>query len=512
MSGGKAYLVGAGPGSAGLITVRGREVLSRAQVLVYDAPCDEAMLGWAPAGAERIPVGRAPGSTLLGQTEVSALLVERVRAGKTVVRLKNGDPFMFGRGGDEALALCEAKLEFEVVPGVTSGLAAAAWAGVPITQRGVSSQVTFAIAQSGETPDQWGLDLDPLAQARGTLVLHLEPALVGPVLAELARRGKGLDTPVALVESAGCPSQKTLSGTIGDIASKAASARAPLVALVGAAAALCSRLGWAEKRPLSGRTVVLTRPRAQSAEMAALLEEHGARVLEFPCIAIAPPDSFEALDQALKAPHGFDWLVLSSSNGVEALLARLDALGRDVRALAGMKIAAVGTATAQALAVARLRADLVPDEFDAEGLVQALAKHGVAGQRFLVVRAQEGREVLPDELRAAGGRVEVCAAYKTLRPPIDVAPMRERLGRGEVSAIAFASPSAVKNFAAGFEPGEAARLLEKVCVAAIGPVTAKAAAGQGIRVDVTPEQATGPALVQALAGWLAGPGDKSGSR
>ncbi|HEY3452140.1 MAG TPA: uroporphyrinogen-III C-methyltransferase [Myxococcales bacterium] len=501
---GKAYLVGAGPGSAGLITVRGREVLGRAQVLVFDAPCDEALLSVAPAGAERIQVGRWPEPAKLNQSEISALLVDRVRAGKVVVRLKNGDPYMFGRGGDEALALAEAGLQFEVVPGVTCGLAAAAWAGIPITQRGVASEVVFALVQSKVRPEEWGIDLDQLATTRATLVVHLDPAAVGILAAELTKRGKPASTPVAVVESAGCASQRTFEGTLADIAEKSRDAHVPVVALIGAAVALRSKLAWAERRVLSGRTVVLTRPRAQAAEMAALLEEHGAQVLEFPCIAIAAPDdSYQALDLALEPPARFDWLVLSSSNGVESLLARLGALGKDARALAGMKIAAVGSATAQALSLARLKADLVPDEFNAEGLVQALSRHGISGKRFLVVRAQEGREVLPDELRAAGARVEVCAAYKTVRPPIDPGPMRERLTRGEVCAIAFASPSAVKNFAARFASGEAPRLLERVCVAAIGPVTAKAATGQGIRVDVTPEQSTGPALVDALAAWLA---------
>ncbi|MGC4114140.1 MAG: uroporphyrinogen-III C-methyltransferase [Myxococcales bacterium] len=503
MSAGKAYLVGAGPGSAGLITVRGRELLARAEVLVYDAPCDEALLAVVPVQAERIPVGRWPDAVKMGQAEIGALLVERVRAGKVVVRLKAGDPYMFGRGGDEALALAEAGLGFEVVPGVTCGLAAAAWAGIPITQRGISSEATFAVAHASPKSEEWGLDLDHLATSRATLVVHLDPAMIGPVAAELVKRGKDGSTPAAAVESAGCACERTYQGTLADLGEKARAARVPVVLLVGAAVALGSKLAWAERRLLSGRTVVLTRPRIQAAEMASLLEEHGAQVLEFPCIAIAPPDSFEALDRALAAPHGFDWLVLSSANGVEALLSRLWALGKDARMLAGMKIAAVGTATAQALAAARLKADLIPDEFNAEGLAQALSKHGVAGKRFLVVRAQEGREALPEELRAAGAQVEVCAAYKTVRPELDPKPMRERLERREVSAIAFASPSAVKNFAASFAAGEAVRLLDGVCVAAIGPVTAKAAAGRGIRVDVTPAQSTGPALVEALAAWLA---------
>lgn len=508
---GIAYLVGAGPGSAGLITVRGQQLLARAEVLVHDAPCDEALLALVPAGAERIQVGRWPDSARMGQAEIDALLVDRVRAGRVVVRLKNGDPFMFGRGGDEAMALAGAGLPFEVVPGVTCGLAAAAWAGIPITQRGVASEVRFLIAQTGDAPEGWGLDLDALAKAEATLVIHLDPAIAGPLAAELVRRGRAVDTPIAVVESAGCAAQRTFAGTLGDIGERAAQARAPAVALVGRAVGLRAGLAWAERRALAGKTVVLTRPRAQATEMAALLEEHGAEVLEFPCIAIAPPDDPAALDRAIEGLGRFEWLVLSSANGVEKLLERLAALGKDARALGGLKIAAVGSATARALEAARLHADLVPEEFHAEALVRALAGGGVQGRRFLVVRAQEGREVLPDELRRLGAEVEVVPAYKTVRPPLDPAPLRARLAEGSVSAIAFASPSAVKNFVASFAPGEAARLLEKVCVAAIGPVTAKAAAGQGLRVDLTPEESTGPALVAALAGRIGAGASRKGS-
>ena len=261
-----------------------------------------------------------------------------------------------------------------------------------------------------------------------------------------------------------------------------------------------------EARPLAGRTVVLTRPRSQSAQMASLLEERGARVLEVPCIAIAPPDdSYAALDRALLAlPGRFDWLVVSSANGVDSLLARLAHLGLDARALAGPKIAAVGPATARALEAARIKPDLVPEEFSAEGLCRALSTEGVARRRFLVVRAQEGREILPERLAAEGAEVEVCAAYRTVRAAIDVEPLRARLLGGEISAVTFASPSAVKSFVASFGPGEARRLLETVCVAAIGPVTAKAAQELGLRVDVSPAEFTGVAMADELARRLGG--------
>ena len=487
--GAKVYLVGAGPGDPGLITVRGRELLARAQVLVYDAPCDAGLLVLVPADAERIPVGRWPDAAKMHQGDIEALLVDRARQGRTVVRLKNGDPYMFGRGGEEALALAAAGLEFEVVPGVTCGLAAAAWAGIPLTLRGLASEALFLIVQTGERPEDWGLDLDRLATSPGTLVRHLDPVSLGPLAAEL-------------VESAGTPRQRTFEGTLLDIGERARGARAPSVAFVGEAVRLRAQLGWAERRPLAGRAVVLTRPRAQAAEMASLLEEQGAEVIELPCIRIGPPESLAPLDRAIAGLASFDWVVFSSANGVASFLARLSELGRDARSLGRARLAAVGPATARALREARLAVDAVPEEFNAEALARTLGQGLGQGSRVLVVRAQEGREVLPEELERLGAQVEVAPAYRTVAAPVDVGPLRARLEEGSVAAVTFASPSAVKAFVAAFAPGEAARLLSGCCVAAIGPVTAKAASQAGLQVGLCPAESTGPALVEALVACL----------
>lgn len=494
----KVYLVGAGPGSPGLITVRGRELLARAEVLVYDAPCDAALLGEAPTEAERIPVGRGAGGARLSQGEINALLVERARRGRTVVRLKSGDPFMFGRGSEEAEALALAGVAFEVVPGVTAGLAAAAWAGIPITHRDLSSAVSFLIVQSGSAPADWGLDLDSLAHAETTQILYLDPPAVAPIAAELLSRGRPASTPVAVVESAGSPAQRTFDGTLQDIAERARDARPPTVAVLGAAVARRRPLAWAEQRPLAGCTIVLTRPREQSVEMASLLEEQGAEVWSIPCIAIASPESWEPLDRAVASLERFNWVVFSSANGVEHFLARLRSAGRDARALARARLAAVGPATARALEAASLKADLVPREHQAESLAQEIAAEGISGKRVLVVRAQEGRDVLPEELRRLGAEVELVPAYRTLRPAIDLGPVRERSVAGRLDAVVFASPSAVKAFAAALAPGEAPRLLERTCVAAIGPVTAEAVRALGLHVDLTPDASTGSALAEAL--------------
>ena len=495
----KVYLVGAGPGDPGLITVRGQELLARAEVLVFDAPCSPVLLDLVPPSAERIAVGRWPDGVKMHQADIDALLVDRARQGKTVVRLKNGDPYMFGRGGDEALALAEAGLPFEVIPGVTCGLAAAAFSGIPFTQRGISSEALFVIAQSG---GDWGLDLERLARVQGTLVLHLDPPAMGPIAAELVKRGRSGQTPVALVESAGGPGQRTFEGTLADIGERTRDARPPAVAFIGEAVRLRQRLAWAERRPLFGKAVVITRPRDQAQEMASLLEEQGAEVVELPCIAIAPPASMDALDCSLADLSRFDWVVFSSANGVASFLSRLGALGKDARSLATVKIAAVGPATARELSTAHLCADAVPAQFNAEELARLLGKDDLQGKRFLLVRAQEGREVLADELRRAGAEVEIAAAYRTICPPIDPEPLRARFKQGTIAAITFASPSAAKNFVGAFGPGEAVALLSGVCVAAIGKVTGRALEELGVRDALAPAESTGPALVAALIARL----------
>jgi uroporphyrinogen III methyltransferase/synthase len=492
--------VGAGPGDAGLITVRGREALSRAGVVIYDAPCEPALLAFAAATAERIPVGRWPDEARLSQADINALLVDRVRAGAQVVRLKNGDPFIFGRGGEEAQALAAHGLPFAIVPGVPAFVAAAEYAGIPVTLRALSSQLVVAFAQSGAGPEEWELDLDALSRAPGTLALYLEPSLIAGVARELVRRGRDPRTPAAIVSGASLPSQRIHEGPLGDLGAQGA--QGPCVLFIGEAVAARGPLAWAERRPLAGRAIVLTRAAHENAELAAPLEALGAQILEVPCIAIAPPERTDAMDGAIGSLERFDTVVFSSAHGVEHFLARLEALGRDARALAGVRLAVIGSATGAALRKAYLLPDVVPPEFHSEALVQVLLREGIEGKRFLLVRPQEGREVLQQELEKRGAKVEVAIAYRTVRPAADVSEVRARAAEGRLAAVAFASPSAVRNFAAHFEEGEAVRLLRATCVAAIGPVTAQAVEALGVRVAVQPAQSTAEALAQALAAEL----------
>lgn len=497
---GLVTLVGAGPGDPGLITVRGRQALEQAEVVVFGASCHPALLDLAPPRAERIDLASSPGWRDLSEPEIAGRLAERARAGARVVWLKNGDPFLFGHGAEDAQALAAAGAPFAVVPGVPAFIAAAEYAGIPATLRALTSRVVVAYAQSGPGPEDWGLDLDALARERGTAVIYLEPGQILAVAQELIRRGRSALAPAAVVSAASLSSQRVTEGFLGSIGRILP--EPPCVLFLGEAARGRGALAWAERQPLFGRSVVLTRAAGQNGAMAARLEELGAEVLELPCIAIAPPESFGELDVAIRSLARFDWIAFTSPNGVEHFLARLSALGKDARALSGVKLAAVGASTAEALAAAHLNADLVPPEFHAEALAKALGSEAAARKRFLVVRALEGREVLLESLRERGAQVELAVAYRTVRPDADPAPVRARAAQGRLGAVAFASPSAVRHFLSYFEEGEAVRLLNSCCVAAIGPVTAKAVEDLGISVRVRPAESTAEALAQALAAEL----------
>ncbi|MGI5860672.1 MAG: uroporphyrinogen-III C-methyltransferase [Myxococcales bacterium] len=494
-----AYLVGAGPGAPGLITVRGLQVLARAQVLVYDSACHPALLDHAPEEAERIRVGSWPDGRRMPQAQINALLVERARAGLTVVRLKNGDPLTFGRGGEEAEALAEAGLTFEIVPGVSAGVAAAALAAIPVTQKGLSSAVSYAIVQPGSPAP---CELERLAERGSTLVLYLEPASIRSIADALIEGGRPRATPVAVVEAASTPGQKVFAGALEDIAERAGAARAPLVMIVGQAVSLRERLAWREKRPLHGRTVVVTRARAQAGEMVSGLEELGAEVLLAPCIETVAPPSWALLDEAIERIGEYDWLVLTSANGVEAFLSRLRERGRDLRALGGVRIAAVGPATAGCLRAAYLEPDLVAEVFNAAALADGFAGMGVGGKRFLIVRALAGREALPEALRALGASVTVAPAYQTVCPATDPEPVRRRFTEGRLSAVTFASPSAVRGFVRLLGEHEAREVLARTPIAVIGPTTREAVEQLGLRAAVVAGEATARSLVEALAAYL----------
>ena len=482
------YLVGAGPGDPGLLTRRGAEVLAVAEVVVHDRLSESSLLELAPAGAERIAVGKTPRGPSTPQEEINRLLVEHGRAGRTGVRLKGGDPFVFGRGGEEAAALTAAGVAFEVVPGVTSAVAVPAYAGVPVTHRGLAT--SFTVVTGTDAP--WAsseTDWEAVARVGGTIVILMGVAARAAIADRLQRGGLPGDTPVAVTRWGTRPDQRTVRTTLAGLAD--AEVASPAVIVVGAVAGL--DLAWFEHRPLFGRRIVVTRARTQSSGLAARLADLGAEVVEVPTIAVAEPaDGGAALAAAAGRADTYDWLVFTSANAVERFVGHL----RDARAVGGARLAVVGTATAEALAAANLVADLVPERFVAESMVEGFPEAVDGSGRILLPQAADARPVLADGLRAKGWAVDVVEAYRT----VPGAPSSAALERARAAdAITFTSSSTVTGYLA-----VAGRDAVPPVVASIGPITSTTAREHGIEVTVEADPSTVDGLVDALLATLAG--------
>jgi uroporphyrinogen III methyltransferase / synthase len=508
------YLVGSGPGDPGLFTLKGVRCLQEADAVVYDRLAPRALLGYARPEAEKIYVGKKPGDPTMSQEEINDLLVEKGRAGMTVVRLKGGDPYIFGRGGEEALALKEAELPFEVVPGVTSGVAAPAYAGIPLTHRNVSTSVAFVTGHEDPTKGSSDVNWERLAHGADTLVLYMGVGRLEEISKALIAAGKSRETPVACVMWGTVPEQRTVTGTLEDIAERVAEAglKPPAMIVVGDVVALREEgLDWYERRPLFGRRVVVTRARAQAGELSADLERLGAEVHEFPTIEISPPEDFGSLDAAIRDLDSFSLIVFTSVNGVEAFLKRLQHHGLDLRAVPrDMKVAAIGPATAQRIVWAGLRVDVVPEEYRAEALIEALQTGSLVGERILIPRAKVAREILPEKLREAGAEVVAPPAYESVPLLEGRQELSLRLQSGEIDCVTFTASSTVENFVGAFGAEEAARLLAQTRVACIGPITADTARKHGLRVDAEAGEYTISGLVEAVTGLLAADPAKRG--
>jgi uroporphyrinogen III methyltransferase / synthase len=487
----RVALVGAGPGDPGLLTRRGADLLAAAEVVVYDRLANPALLDLAPVVAQLIPVGKAPGRAERTQGEINALLVEHGRAGRRVVRLKGGDPFVFGRGGEEAEALAAAGVPFEVVPGITSAIAAAAYAGIPVTHRGVSTHFTVVTGHEDPAKGTSDIDWEALARAGGTLVVLMGAGRIEDIASRLIAGGRSPETPVAAVRNGTRPDQQTVRATLATIGD---GVRAPSAIVVGEVAGL--DLSWFEARPLFGRTVVVTRAREQAGELRSRLEALGALVLEMPTIAIEPVE-FMVPNLAEVA-----WVVFTSGNGVSAFFDRgLTAAGLDARALGSARVAAIGPGTTDALTRRGIRADLVPERSVAEALLEAFpAPSRRDGHRHVLIpRAEQARDVLPDGLTALGYDVEVLAVYRTVRGEADPVELA-RVRRGDVDTITFTSSSTVTNFCdlVGDLPEP------RPSVISIGPVTTATAVARGLRVDEEAGDHTIEGVVAAVLRRLAG--------
>jgi uroporphyrinogen III methyltransferase/synthase len=495
------YLVGAGPGDPGLITVKGRECIARADVVIYDYLAAPALLRHASPAAELVYVGKQGGDHTLPQDEINALIVAKARENKTVTRLKGGDPFVFGRGGEEAEVLVEAGIAFEIVPGVTSAVAAPAYAGIPLSHRKMTSTIAFVTGHEDPTKEQTGIDWPALARGIGTLVFFMGVKNLPNIVAELVANGRSPQTPVALVRWGTTPEQVTVSGRLEDIVAKVkrAGLKAPAIIVVGEVVGLREKLKWFENRPLLGRRIVVTRSRAQASDLVQALGDLGAECLECPTIQTAPPDNVAPLDRAIADLAAFDWIVFTSVNGVSGFFERLFGAGKDVRALGRLRTAAIGPATAERLKSFGLSSDIVPENYRAESIVAAFRKEEVRGKQILLPRAQEARQILPAELTAMGAVVREVAAYKTLPAAAgDLDALVRRLEAKAIDLLTFTSSSTVKNFKALLPPDRFQELAAGVPAACIGPVTADTARQLGFDVRIVAEEYTIPGLCTAI--------------
>ena len=489
----KVYLVGAGPGDPDLITLKGRKVLSRADAVLYDNLASERLLDHAPPGAERIYVGKKRSDHEMSQEEISALLIERARRGWTVVRLKGGDPFIFGRGGEEMEALAAAGIPFEIVPGVTTPLGIAAYTGVPLTHRDHTSAVTFVTGHNVEAID-WAK-----VGASETVVLFMGLVNFAAIAREMIAKGRAPTTPAMAVRWATRPDQQTVVGTLSDLPAQltAMHFRPPTTIVIGDVVSLRDRFNWFERLPLFGQRIVITRDRRQGSQLSEPLEELGAEVLPLPVIEIQPPSDPGPLDRAIQRLETYDWLIFTSANGVQAFLNRLDASGRDLRSLKA-KLCAIGPGTRAALEALHLKVDRMPKEFVAESLVEAFVQDDVRGQRILLARAEVARDVLPVGLSRRGAHIDVCEAYRTVLPPGAAATARQVLAR-HPHWITFTSSSTVKNLVSltGFEA------LRRIRLASIGPVTSATLREHTLEPTVEADPHTMPGLIDAILRYAA---------
>ncbi len=496
----KVYLIGAGPGDPGLFTLKGLDCLAAADVVIYDALANDALLAYARKDAELIYVGKVAGNHALPQDGINQLLVDKAREGKVVARLKGGDPYIFGRGGEEAEALLEAGIPFEEVPGISSTIAAPAYAGIPLTHRNFASSVT--IITGHENPDKPGSvhNWQALAQSASTLVFVMGMKNLPDIARNLLAAGMDPATPAALVYRGTTPRQRSLVSTLAALPQAAVDQgfSNPSVIVVGKVCSLHDQLGWFEQRPLFGRSVVVTRAREQASGLAQELVQLGADVIQCPTIEISPLPDYAELDAAIDRLSEYAWLIFTSVNGVRWFWKRLEAAGKDSRALGLCRVAAIGPATAEALEARGIRPDFIPERYVAEGVVEGLLARGkVDGVRMLLPRAAKAREVLPDELRKAGARVDVISAYETIPAAARKDEVLERMQAGTLDCVTFGSSSTVENFLS-LIPAETLRAHPEVRLAAIGPVTAKTLEAHGLPCHIMPEEYTIPALVQAL--------------
>jgi uroporphyrinogen III methyltransferase/synthase len=499
---GKVYLIGAGPGDPGLLTIKAKECIEKADVIVYDYLANQAFLGYAAAEAELIYVGKKGGSHTRTQEEINRIICNKAREGLKVVRLKGGDPFIFGRGGEEAQQLVKSGISFEIIPGVTSAIAVPAYAGIPLTHRDFASTVAFITGHEDPAKEESNIDWEKLATGAGTLVFLMGVGNLPKIARELINQGRSPDTPVAVIQQGTVAKQRTIEGRLSDIVAlaKREDIKPPAIMVVGDVVRLRAELDWFEKRPLFGKSIVVTRAREQAGRFLSLLSDQGADCVEFPTIEILPPLNWEGLDHAIESIEVYDWIVFTSVNGVEYFFKRLYGFEKDARSLKEIRIGAIGPKTAEAVWERGIRADLIPNEYRAEAVVEEFKKLGIRDLKILLPRAAGARDVIPEELRKMGFLVDVVEAYRTSIPERDTKDVKAMLMEGDLDMVTFTSSSTVTNFMSLFqeEGDQLKEWMEKVDVACIGPITAGTAQELGLKVSLVSETYTIEALTEAI--------------
>jgi uroporphyrinogen III methyltransferase/synthase len=500
---GKVYLTGAGPGDIGLLTLKGLRCLKKADVVVYDYHINSQILNYINRDAELIYAGKRGGHHAMSQEEINAALVEKASQGKIVCRLKGGDPFVFGRGGEEAETLHANGIAFEIIPGVSSAIAAPAYAGIPLTHRKYSS--SFAVVTGNEDVAKCKSCIDWPALARGfdTLVFLMGVKNIRFITSALIEHGKSPDTPAALIRWGTRPDQRTLTGTLGGIADMAAAQhlRPPAVMVVGETVRLRDTLRWYEDKPLFGHRVLITRKYSQDYE---ILEDLGAELYVYPTIDAAPALDYTAADAAIKNAHACHWLIFTSANGIKYFIKRLTETGGDIRDLKGPRICAIGSRTAEAVREYGIRVDVVPEEFNAEGLIKLFEEMGgVSGRKFLLPRADAAREVFPERIRELGGQIDTPPVYRSINPQVTHKGLKRFLRERKITVATFTSAATFNNLIESVG-NETVALLKDAAIAVIGPVTKRAVEKAGLKVEIMPEKATVAAMAEAIIEWVGG--------
>ncbi len=498
---GRVYLVGAGPGDPGLISLKGIECISKADVIIYDRLVNKRLLGYVKDKCKLVYMGKLPGESL-SQAQINEMMVREARKGKTLVRLKGGDPFLFGRGGEEVEFLAENNIGFEIVPGISSALAAPMYAGIPVTYRKLNSCLTIVTGHEDPSKERPVVNWANLARQEGTLVILMGLANLSQIVKKLISAGKSENTPCAIINSGTTPNQKVIEGVLGDMVEKAKGVRPPGVIVIGEVVNLRRKLNWFEKKPLFGKRVLITRPVAQAKSLVALLENEGAEVIQFPTIRISSLNDYQELDMVLEKLADYDWIIFSSPNGVDHFWKRMDVAEKDARFLSKLKVGAIGPKTAANLRQMGIIADFLPDEYSSEGIIEGMKKLGIKGKKILLPRADIAPSFLPRGLRKLGAKVWEVAAYRTeLSPGKESSIIRDSFEKGKIDVIIFTSSSTVNNFVKLAGDID----LTGTKVACIGPLTANEVEKSGMKPDIVPEEHTMEGMVEEIINVLSNP-------